>query len=60
MRVNDDFLESLDLIRAIKPGIKTRAAAIEYCVDMVMMGMEQGVKEGKAERIKKAKEKKVK
>jgi len=39
MKVDEQFLKNLDLICQTKPGIKTRTAAIHYCVDVVMLGV---------------------
>jgi hypothetical protein len=41
IRVNEKFIENLDLIREKKPGIRTRTDAIHYCLDVVMMEIEK-------------------
>lgn len=45
IRTNEDFVKTLDEIIRKKPGISTRAAAINYCVDIVKMEMEKEQKE---------------
>lgn len=39
MKVDEQFIKDLDLICETKPGIKTRTAAVHYCIDVVMMGI---------------------
>lgn len=41
MRCNDDFTKKLELICATRAGIRTKAQAIEYCVDMIVMEIEK-------------------
>jgi hypothetical protein len=39
MKVDEQFLKDLDKICETKPGIRTRTAAVHYCIDVVMMGI---------------------
>jgi hypothetical protein len=39
MKVDEQFLEDLEMICAKKPGIRTKTAAVHYCVDIVMEGI---------------------
>lgn len=47
MKVNEQFLKNLDTICLKKAGISTRSAAINYCVDVVMMEIEKEEEEKK-------------
>lgn len=41
MRASEKMVKGLDLIISRKPGIRTRAAAIEFCVETILMEIEK-------------------